>query len=1123
MFLALSFALACVCGAFLWGHRDSVFRLGANSLGPGPGEWLVEAPRVHGLSSVKLSDASQRHSRELEQRDCFVVVKDGVIVHETYREGGDLETLHHIDGVGRVAAALLVGAAARHGLIDLDTPLVDYGIGAPAVREWASAGTTDSGDTATVDPEALKRHPELRWGNEWAFVTARHVLSETTGVGEARAGTVWHHDNFGELLDVLSDVVATATGGKPNEWAKKHFTRPLGVSDFFGGNGGDRVGGTRLRFAGGQMATCRDAARFGQLIANGGVWLDENGVGQRLVDEDFVKRMTASSSPNANANAGYSTLVHPGTTASGQPRATAFFAGVEVGSGALGKGSRKAAQAGGRKKSKKEMKAGEKSKDPRQTKIDAAVSAEQTHLLGAAKQLDLEHAKEGHPTSLSSLGDAPQEKHRAPAWEDYEGAEKTGCGDTGSSSSAILGADGPSFPLAFAVGKLGKFVVVAPTTNTVVVSMGNTWGASAECPSGLRELLDSQTRIASGARRASAGGSANLGAAPGSVTAGYDETVLMRQLWSAVGEAVTPVGYLSDFTVTARKAVSGIGVKRLVANTDVDGKSEHGLLVPQTNPGAYGKSKASAIAAVAATDRLSETKQSQLEKASHVPDDYESQAVEEGTVTDTSALAASSRQDALASARRAQAERLAGATGGSEAARVRRRGVDETGKLGSDIDADPSGGRTGSCRCSCLPSQDGVGQCVNMRGVPRASCADVALLGGAKGFCPALGVTSTCAAPVEKVSLGKQGSLGVQKHAMKHSKTHSSSKHRHRRSLTGIAPGDDEKESTPTTSVTISAARFAEAAEIGVTSSGSVAAAPEAPAFECASSRACEPLRAGGAAHTESFLCQPLTFGSCVWSDELCDQRSTRHATRRATTKRSSGDVSYSSGALGHSSPVDSTLTLTPSSVESYLGLRMSNVAGAETRDATQIGVVSSASRTVLAATVAAVTAFVAFGARASRAAVAERKGKGKGEKTKLLLGVEVKAGKVEAKAGKVEVKAGNVAKAATVATVATPEPKAPEKETSQKTTPVPVRTSGAGKPPLFPRTPVRVSSSPAATHQYASVVAIDTTSVVDYRAVELGEAAESDCESAEEVEDEKNDTPRSANTDDEIDAWLAD
>ena len=109
------------CGFYLWSHRSSYFHLGTQRFGPGDGEWLVESPDVHGLSSAKLANASALHERRLARRDCFLVVKDGVIVHEAYHNGGDADTLHYVESAGSVAAALLAGAAARHGLLDLDT------------------------------------------------------------------------------------------------------------------------------------------------------------------------------------------------------------------------------------------------------------------------------------------------------------------------------------------------------------------------------------------------------------------------------------------------------------------------------------------------------------------------------------------------------------------------------------------------------------------------------------------------------------------------------------------------------------------------------------------------------------------------------------------------------------------------------------------------------------------------------------------------------------------------------------------------------------------------------------------------------------------------------------------
>ena len=69
---------------------------------------------------------------------------------------------------------------------------------------------------------------------------------------------------------------------------------------------------------------------------------------------------------------------------------------------------------------------------------------------------------------------------------------------------------------------------------------------------------------------------------------------------------------------------------------------------------------------------------------------------------------------------------------------------------------------------------------------------------------------------------------------------------------------------------------------------------------------------------TESFLCQPLTFVSCSWSDELCDQRSTRDATRRATKAPAADDHLTKNVAL----------RLTEPSVPTYLGLKAANAAG---------------------------------------------------------------------------------------------------------------------------------------------------------------------------------------------------
>ena len=123
---------------------------------------------------------------------------------------------------------------------------------------------------------------------------------------------------------------------------------------------------------------------------------------------------------------------------------------------------------------------------------------------------------------------------------------------------------------------------------------------------------------------------------------------------------------------------------------------------------------------------------------------------------------------------------------------------------------------------------------------------------------------------------------------------------------------------------------------------------PESPAFECASSRACAPGLGGE--RTESFLCQPLTFVSCAWSDELCDQRSTRDATRRATKAPTADDHLTKNVAL----------RLTEPSVSTYLGLKAANAAGTTAPPRVRLRIVPT-DRAAVAAFAAAATAMLAW------------------------------------------------------------------------------------------------------------------------------------------------------------------
>ena len=97
---------------------------------------------------------------------------------------------------------------------------------------------------------------------------------------------------------MLLDAVIPA-GTTTQQWATANFAIPLGIPDIYRYEG---LNGT-ISAGGGQMVTCRQLLRLGQLIANRGAWVDAAGAaacpgpvarGRRVadpVDPDFPEGM----------------------------------------------------------------------------------------------------------------------------------------------------------------------------------------------------------------------------------------------------------------------------------------------------------------------------------------------------------------------------------------------------------------------------------------------------------------------------------------------------------------------------------------------------------------------------------------------------------------------------------------------------------------------------------------------------------------------------------------------------------------------------------------------------------------------------------------------------------------
>jgi CubicO group peptidase (beta-lactamase class C family) len=135
-------------------------------------------------------------------------------------------------------------------------------------------------------------------------VTARHLLSQSSGLGKCEPGSCFTYDSD-QYIQHLSHLLNQTAGENvtAREWATRHFAVPLGIPDLYAYQRTDPAerGDTPLPSEGGALSAisaggdqpmrCRDMARVGQLLLNQGVWLDANGESFQLANHGFVQEM----------------------------------------------------------------------------------------------------------------------------------------------------------------------------------------------------------------------------------------------------------------------------------------------------------------------------------------------------------------------------------------------------------------------------------------------------------------------------------------------------------------------------------------------------------------------------------------------------------------------------------------------------------------------------------------------------------------------------------------------------------------------------------------------------------------------------------------------------------------
>ncbi len=255
--------------------------------------WQFDSPENHAMDPDVLEDlhaalpGSGIHS--------VVTVKDGVIIDEYYEESYDEESLFEIYSASKSVTSALIGIAIDEGYIgSVEDPVSQY---LPQILEQEDSRkhgltlrhllTHTSGLEWYEWGGGYSNWGEFRTAENWVdYILGRNLLYEP--------GTVFNYSTGNTHL--LSAVLQAATGMSQEEYCREKLFDPMGISELAHW----RTDGQGIADGGnGLFISARDAAKFGQLFLDEGVWK-----GEQLVPASWVEESTTAKNNGAGDGTG---------------------------------------------------------------------------------------------------------------------------------------------------------------------------------------------------------------------------------------------------------------------------------------------------------------------------------------------------------------------------------------------------------------------------------------------------------------------------------------------------------------------------------------------------------------------------------------------------------------------------------------------------------------------------------------------------------------------------------------------------------------------------------------------------------------------------------------------------
>jgi len=282
--------------------------------GSWPGEtWEVSTPEAEGLDAkaIEQLDAEIR-AKQHGYIDSMIIIRNGRVVFEAYYErdyksiNASLVTgesgpwnyydvnyhpfymdskLHTLQSSTKSVMSALMGIAIDRGDISgVDAKLVDL---------LPHRGITDPEKAAITLNNILTMRPGFEWNESISYWNPRNdaIRVEKTDdwVGyllakpiAAPQGTKYNYNSTNTQL--MSEMVATASGMPLNEYAEKFLFEPLGIDRYFWKDAPEGY----KDVAGGMYLESLDLARFALLFERNGEWN-----GRQLIPADWVEKSTS--------------------------------------------------------------------------------------------------------------------------------------------------------------------------------------------------------------------------------------------------------------------------------------------------------------------------------------------------------------------------------------------------------------------------------------------------------------------------------------------------------------------------------------------------------------------------------------------------------------------------------------------------------------------------------------------------------------------------------------------------------------------------------------------------------------------------------------------------------------